>query len=990
MIYKSILILFSVFFGYVANSQSKYTSFEKSKNGYDTISKNGKLLMKGDIFKNENFEYLNSNEAYIKNYHKRYTYLNGQYENVTNHLSTVLADDTSSRSYKGYYLDIHPSYLSDRVVPISYLSKGVITNRDWNKFKAYVRDSIALRILASDQSPEDYQIPSYIRDKNGLYEADIYEWPLNWNAKIDFNKTPTNFLYPSLAQLNYSPHQRFRSKIETDARKLQYIYTEVQNKTIRENMLKDVLEMHEFSDTIRARNVLWDDYYRDYSSTHYIPLYVDSLLWKSQSKNPHHGDIADQLISQYGSYERFLDSPVVGITSMQVKAYLHWLQTEHQKQLNKNKKWYYVEYALPTPLELEGIDPINNKITIPAFDLSPWTITNADYKEFLDYTIDSLIITIAGQQLGPDGLLIPTLDDYLNETDIYQWVINWKNLKNVHNDIRYYDLIKNEGLFYPEYLADSTKLFDFDYRYIKYIHYQYNFQSAAPLGQLEEQDHFGYTECDKHILETKNITQNYWEDYKNGKNMILSSPNNTCQNADVRSHEDRSQFIEEFRTNIYPGVICYSDRICESYYETHPELGDTCCKMDDYENQRLPEYDFTSFPNNAITNITYRQALAFYNWKQKHKGYVTKHDNAIIANYIPAEKEWIEIQNGKKITHSEESFQYTTPLAKYVVRFYPRNSKSTVPGLPKISQYARHPGAQFSASKTERKKFLKLINADLSEYNEANDIQIIRNKTSKLWGLYTNDNEVRELVPQSFHSIEFLKDTLQHFAECYNSKGQKTCFIPNKVYENMETNLFFDEINYRKTNNGNFQVLAQKSSNWGVLNPHNGQLIYACDAADIKDIPVFSIDGLNYLQSYINKRKSQGDISFMPDGNGDGVFYAKNKHNKWGLYQMDQAIIPAQYDKIEIIGFNPNFTLVWNNNKVGVWSGIFSAGKESVPCLYDGAKRIRLSGYYYLAAQKNGKWGYVDWYNGDILLDFKYDTFESLPYCKDYKSSFYK
>jgi len=135
-----------------------------------------------------------------------------------------------------------------------------------------------------------------------------------------------------------------------------------------------------------------------------------------------------------------------------------------------------------------------------------------------------------------------------------------------------------------------------------------------------------------------------------------------------------------------------------------------------------------------------------------------------------------------------------------------------------------------------------------------------------------------------------------------------------------------------------------------------------------------------------------GLVSYIEDEalGGDGVFYGKTKDNKWGLYQtyVRGEIIPAKYDSIEQIGWDSPFTIVWNNAKAGIYKDVFGEPSESVSCIYEDAKRGYSNGRYYLAAQKGGKWGYVDWYDGKILLEFKYNK-QDLPSPTGYVSSYY-
>lgn len=113
----------------------------------------------------------------------------------------------------------------------------------------------------------------------------------------------------------------------------------------------------------------------------------------------------------------------------------------------------------------------------------------------------------------------------------------------------------------------------------------------------------------------------------------------------------------------------------------------------------------------------------------------------------------------------------------------------------------------------------------------------------------------------------------------------------------------------------------------------------------------------------------------LDTNNGDGVFVAKNeKSKKWGMYQAwseknIQELIPPVYDSIDFFGFNAKLTGVWKNGKVGIYISPWSFNenaRETVGCKYDAYKIYNFSNrkYPYLAVQKDGKWGWVDWLTG--------------------------
>ena len=142
--------------------------------------------------------------------------------------------------------------------------------------------------------------------------------------------------------------------------------------------------------------------------------------------------------------------------------------------------------------------------------------------------------------------------------------------------------------------------------------------------------------------------------------------------------------------------------------------------------------------------------------------------------------------------------------------------------------------------------------------------------------------------------------------------------------------------------------------------------------------------------------KLKADRIDMDEGNGDGVFKARDKKTKkWGMYQWMYSgtkvkeMIPMEYDSVRYFPFNGSFTAVYNDGKLGIYLCEWSYGedaKQTVECKYEDYRRINVRkdkysrSILYLAMKKDGKWGWVDWMTGEEKSEFIYDTTKDLPY----------
>jgi len=124
----------------------------------------------------------------------------------------------------------------------------------------------------------------------------------------------------------------------------------------------------------------------------------------------------------------------------------------------------------------------------------------------------------------------------------------------------------------------------------------------------------------------------------------------------------------------------------------------------------------------------------------------------------------------------------------------------------------------------------------------------------------------------------------------------------------------------------------------------------------------FSASEINRL-----KKKFNGDLIVFDDVNGDLVFKMRNKETgKWGMYQGDKNIIPAEFDTIQFYGWNDPYTILGKDGLFGIYTSAFgNDGKLSVPCRYEDFKTYTYEGQYWLAGQRDGKWRWVNWFWGN-------------------------
>ena len=180
----------------------------------------------------------------------------------------------------------------------------------------------------------------------------------------------------------------------------------------------------------------------------------------------------------------------------------------------------------------------------------------------------------------------------------------------------------------------------------------------------------------------------------------------------------------------------------------------------------------------------------------------------------------------------------------------------------------------------------------------------------------------------------------------------------------------FEDIGrFVELNSFNF-VIVKKDGLWGLINPMSGKIIL-----DFK------------YEDYIL-------VYFEGSYDTDGTVLIKEK-GKWGKVDGDsgQIILPCIYDEIyenALYEYNyNNFDLLKYD---GFW-GVVADGKLLIPFEYIKLGYKVYDRWGYLSPQyglnddsippsqyKNGKWGIIDIYNGNIILEPEYDEIKSFGY----------
>ena len=238
-----------------------------------------------------------------------------------------------------------------------------------------------------------------------------------------------------------------------------------------------------------------------------------------------------------------------------------------------------------------AINATSRTVTVPAFYIDQHEISNNEYRQFVNYTRDSLFRTELYN--NDDERYFFVEDEYGREIDRFVkkgYIINWaEDIAWEDEDVfdALYDRFYRQGVetFYNRKELKTTEM---NFRY-----WWFNYKSAAN---------------------------------KEGKDLELGITNELDQLHSVARHSDRSQFIVEEVINVYPDTLCwvhdftygFNEPLTETYF-WHPAF-------DDY----------------PVVGVSWGQAKAFNAWRTAYlNSWKQEQGETFVQRFrLPSEAEW--------------------------------------------------------------------------------------------------------------------------------------------------------------------------------------------------------------------------------------------------------------------------------------------------------------------------------------------------------------
>lgn len=268
---------------------------------------------------------------------------------------------------------------------------------------------------------------------------------------------------------------------------------------------------------------------------------------------------------------------------------------------------------------------------------------------------------------------------------------------------------------------------------------------------------------------------------------------------------------------------------------------------------------------------------------------------------------------------------------------------------------------------------------------------IYKDKKSKKWGIKAarsyGEEPYEVILKPAFDSIGY--DVKNNWNMVLKDGDKYGVVYARNIKEKSAIQCRYDNVAFID-NGSDRATLVMRNGKWGLYQPELAFLSYPCVEKSKQSVPLYNMSEWEY-NNFLKLKDKYQLTGYMPDGNGDGTFYACNATGKWGLFQMDRQIIPVKYDSIMPMSFNAPFVIVYDNGKGGIYCHPFGETKMTVGCKnYDELKRFKSNGFFYCAARKGQKWAVLDWYTGKLLSEFTFESFQTILISREMKSEFYE
>jgi len=352
-----------------------------------------------------------------------------------------------------------------------------------------------------------------------------------------------------------------------------------------------------------------------------FPIFIDSYNFARASKHPF--DVWS--VYTFLNEQLDLDRPITHIEPFMAELYCEWKSKQINRELSEKNADYRVEMRLPTKNEAVSVISKESAATeIPAYDFTEnWKITNQEYHTFSAFVLDSATRTFLYFTLKEDveaNRLLICPDFYYGEGyyEYAEWEPSDREINYELGHLNFTSKIRWDKV-------PDVSLNELNKRVGNGIEYVYSWLDVPAMSlDGESFKEIKYADFYNGIIKSRWYVIKSNEVF-NGKNCLMS----TSIGYGLRCHINYQRFIHRERI-----VIPHPDQLVQ---------------------------------NEQIADISYEQALAFYNWKFRIDKYKEDETGDWQQFVFPTEAEFKRIKNGERIVHPATSIAYDFPVFRMVL-----------------------------------------------------------------------------------------------------------------------------------------------------------------------------------------------------------------------------------------------------------------------------------------------------------------------------------
>lgn len=277
--------------------------------------------------------------------------------------------------------------------------------------------------------------------------------------------------------------------------------------------------------------------------------------------------------------------------------------------------------------------------------------------------------------------------------------------------------------------------------------------------------------------------------------------------------------------------------------------------------------------------------------------------------------------------------------------------------------------------------YLKSVNAEAIDFSPYDETFTLKNKEGK-WNLYNDLNE--QVTFKGYDSMGFVTPDVP-YTVVKNTNKYGILKSPFE-FENIESDIKmrFNAIKMVKKDGKNY-LIAKKGRKWAQLDWKTGVNYTPFIYMKFKDIEFKELsDAELAFMAKIRRKKGFDYVEFDRVNKSEIYMARQSRLRKWGILKgfdpnTSKELVPVEFDSLDFFPSNKSFTAAYLGGKIAFFNYIDGNVKKISEPIYEDYKSAEFNDMLYLAVKRQGKWGWMDWTDGEIKIKSISPSFDKLP-----------